>query len=120
VGAGSPRLRTCSRPSLAFRACSPDLFPSAAFGSTEGFLRIGFVSIAGLVLGSLIGTATGALLGHQFRDGKGGFWSALGATLVGAVGVVIVSKLASAIALPALLLLPMAAATALELATRSG
>jgi hypothetical protein len=91
---------------------------SNPLGASDGFLRVGFVTMVGVALGSLIGTALGARMGHYFGDGAGGFWLALGATLVGAVACVIVSMVATAISLPALLLLPLAAATGLELAMR--
>jgi hypothetical protein len=84
-------------------------------GKSDGFLRIGFLSRASVVLATPLGAVLGALGGHAMMSGRGSFWVGLGALLVGLVPVLLVSLSVRGLVLPLLLLVPVAVAVGLEI-----
>jgi hypothetical protein len=81
-------------------------------------MSFSYLTLAATALGGLLGPTLGAMLGHGLFGGTGGFWSALVSTLLASAAVVSLSMQATALVFPALLLLPLAAATGLEVAAR--
>jgi hypothetical protein len=86
-------------------------------GKSGGFISFGFLTVLSVVGGTALGTALGALGGHSLLEGEGGLGTALVAALLGLGAVAFVLVGASALVLPALLLLPLFAATGLEFAS---
>lgn len=89
-------------------------------GKTQGFMSFGLLTLFSIVGGTSLGTALGALGGHKLLEGEGGFGSALLAALLGLGGVALLGMSATSLVLPALALLPLFAATGLELASDDG
>jgi len=85
-------------------------------GKTDGFMSFGVLTLLSVVGGTSMGTALGALVGHGLLEGEGGFWAALLGALLGLGGVAALGMSATVFVLPSLALLPLFAATGLELA----
>jgi len=89
-------------------------------GKTQGFMSFGLLTLASLVGGTGLGAVFGALGGHRMLEGEGGFGTALVAVLLGMGGVALAGMDNKTLVLPALALLPLFAATGLELASNDG
>lgn len=80
-----------------------------------GFLSIGILSMASLMLAPPLGAALGAFGGHAMMKGRGSFWAGLGALLLGAAPGLVLSLPEGGVMIHLGLLVPMAVAVGLEL-----
>lgn len=83
--------------------------------SSGGFLSLGVLSMASLMLAPPLGAVLGAFGGHAMMSGRGSFWAGLGALLVGLAPTLVVSLPEGGVMIHLFLLVPMAVAVGLEL-----
>ncbi|WNG62292.1 hypothetical protein F0U59_52050 [Archangium gephyra] len=98
-----------------FGGLALDMVLGYPMGKSGGFLSMGFLSIASLMLAPPLGAALGAFGGHALMSGRGSFRAGLGALLLGAAPGLVLSLPEGGVMIHLFLLVPMAVAAGLEL-----
>ncbi|OJT17365.1 hypothetical protein BO221_45435 [Archangium sp. Cb G35] len=98
-----------------FGGLALDMVLGYPMGKSGGFLSMGFLSIASLLLAPPLGAALGAFGGHSMMSGRGSFKAGLGALVLGAAPGLKLSLPEGGVMVHLFLLVPMGVAVGLEL-----
>ena len=84
-------------------------------GRSDGFIQMGLMNVAFLVVATPIGAVIGTLASHRWLDGEGAFWVSIVAVILAIGAVCLLSLPQGGLAFPTLALLPIASAVGLEI-----